>query len=143
MAVYQHPAFIFSTCFVVVSIVCIIIGLCYWKWKQDIRPTIDNLLFLLFGITPPVNDIQQAAVSALQTASGPALQVRFRADQSDEQPQQGGQISQVEGQTTQGQVDQPGGQIGQAVGQLSQDVNPWSLLHSQKGQIPGQTIEED
>ena len=61
------------------------------------------------------------------------FQVRFRSDQSDEQPQPG-QMSQVEGQMT-----KPGGQIDQQGGQIGQDVNPWPLLHSQ---IPGETIEE-
>mgnify|MGYP007086836916 FL=1 len=131
----MHPALIFAICFIVVSIVCLIIYVIYY-WKNEIGPAIDNLSLLLFGVTPPANNIQQAAVSALQTASGPAFQVRFRSDQSDEQPQPG-QMSQVEGQMT-----KPGGQIDQQGGQIGQDVNPWPLLHSQEGQIPGETIEE-
>ena len=133
----MHPALVFLICFLVVSIVCIIV--CFCSWKHELSPALDAVLFKLFGITPHAHGIEQAAVLALQTASGAAVPVHF-----DVQPQPGIEMSQGGGQMGQsrGQIDQSGGQIGQPVGQMGQDVNLWPLVHVQEGQIPGQIIEE-
>ena len=135
----MHPAFVFLICFLLVSIVGILV--CFCSWKHELSPALDAVLFWMFGINPHDSGIEEAAVSALQTASGAAVPVHFSSDRSD--VQLGGQMVQAGGQ-----IDQPEGQVGQAMGQISQesqDINPWPVLHSlhsQEGQIPGQTMEE-
>ena len=109
---YEHPAFIFATCFIVFFAVPIIVAFC--SWKHELCPAFNDLLHRICGISQPGSGIEQAAVSALQTAvsalqtaSGAAVQVHFISDRSDVQlggqmGQAGGQINQPEGKMVSG-----------------------------------------